>query len=410
MLLLSISGILPAQDTLSISLAQADSVFLSQNLVLLAARYKIDAQKALVQQNKLWNNPQLSTEWNLYNPTKSTYFDVGNKGQKIISIEQIVSLAGKRSKRIDLAKENVKLSELEFYELMRALKTALHSTYYEIYFTSLTLNKYNTQLTFLGNIIDALQLQNEKGNIPLKEVLRLKALFYQLNNERTTIVSNLQDARKELALLLHTQSTIVPAPLESELGKYSMKALDLKTLEEKALNNRPDLKIAENNVRQANLNLSLEKRAPYPDLHIGAVYDQAGSYINNYTGLTLGIDLPVFNRNQGSIKMAKAIEQQYSTLLNQKSFEVQSEVTATYQKLLQVEQEYQKVDVDFDKKFDGLNEGYLINFQRRNITLMEFTDFLEAYNNSIQQINQMKQNRINTYEELNYVIGEELFK
>lgn len=409
-LLLLLPGILPAQDTLRLSLAQADSIFLVQNLNQLAARYKIDAQKAQVQQSKLWNNPQLTTEWNLYNPSKNRYFDAGANGQKIIGIEQVVSIAGKRNKRIALAKENVTLSELEFYEMMRTLKTALHSTYYEIYFTTFTLNKYNTQLGFLGNIIDALQLQHEKGNITLKEVLRLKALYYQLNNERTTIVSNLQDARKELSVMLQLPQVIQPTPLISELNKYNLGQLDLKTLQDKALNNRPDLKMAENNLNQAALNLSLEKRNAYPDLHIGGVYDQAGSYVNNYTGITLGFDLPVLNRNQGNIRMAKAIEKQYTATLQQKASEVQYEVAATYQKLLQVEQEYQKVDVDFDKKFDALNEGYLINFQRRNITLMEFTDFLEAYNNSIQQINQMKENRIKTYEELNYVIGEELFK
>ena len=37
------------------------------------------------------------------------------------------------------------------------------------------------------------------------------------------------------------------------------------------------------------------------------------------------------------------------------------------------------------------------------------TKFIEAYNNSIQQLNNLNEKRIQTYEELNYVIGEELF-
>lgn len=42
--------------------------------------------------------------------------------------------------------------------------------------------------------------------------------------------------------------------------------------------------------------------------------------------------------------------------------------------------------------------------------MIEFTDFFEAYNNSVQQLNKLNEKRIQTYEELNYVIGEELFR
>jgi cobalt-zinc-cadmium efflux system outer membrane protein len=74
-----------------------------------------------------------------------------------------------------------------------------------------------------------------------------------------------------------------------------------------------------------------------------------------------------------------------------------------------IEQEYKKVDVDFSNNFELLNEGFISNFQKRNISMIEFTDFVEAYNNSIQQLNKLKEKRIQAYEELNYVIGEELF-
>jgi cobalt-zinc-cadmium efflux system outer membrane protein len=169
------------------------------------------------------------------------------------------------------------------------------------------------------------------------------------------------------------------------------------------------LKMAENLSQQAQLNYSFQKRSTYPDLHLGAQYDQAGSYINNYTGITFGMDLPVWNRNQGNIKFAKAVSKQYEAELQNKTIAVNNEVQTTYQKLLQVEQEYKKVDVDFGKNFELLNEGFVQNFQKRNISMIEFTDFIEAYNNSIQQLNKLKEKRIQTYEELNYVIGEELF-
>ncbi len=397
------------QDTLALSLQQTDSLFLSNNLPLLAAKYKVDGAHSLEQQARLWDNPTLNTEWNLYNPQKDKFFDVGSTGQKIVGIDQVISIAGKRNKKVALAKANSQYTEYEFQELMRTLKSAVHSSFYTIYFNTLTIQKYNTQLGMLNNIIDALQQQSEKGNIPLKEVLRLKALYYQLNNERTDLISEWLDAQQQLATLLHSNAVIKTLPSPTELAKYSLGNLSIKQLLDKAVVNRPDLKMSENLNEQALLNYSLQKRIGYPDLHLGAVYDQSGSYVNNYSAITFGFDLPVWNRNQGNVKYAKAIAQQYKLELQNKNTAVSNEVMATYQKLLQIEQEYQKVDTDFGKKFELLNQGYIENFQKRNISMIEFTDFIEAYNNSIQQLNNLNERRIQTYEELNYVIGEELF-
>lgn len=409
LILLACSSVAHAQDTLMLSLKQADSIFLSKNLSLLAARYKVDAAKALTKQAKLWDNPTLSTEWNFYNGTKDRFFDVGKNGEKIIALEQVVSIAGKRNKRIALAKNNEKLSELEFFDLLRTLKNELHTSYYQIYFNKQTIEKYNAQLAVLGGLIEALQFQNEKGNIPLKDVMRLKAIYYQLNNERTDLISQQLGATQLVATLLQTTLLVSPQPKPQELSRYKIDQLSLSTIQEKATQNRPDLKISERLQDQAQLNLSLEKRTPYPDLHIGGIYDQSGSYINNYTGITLGFDLPILNRNQGNIGVAKAQLEQYKLELENKTLAVRNEVVATYLKLIQVEQEYRKIDSDFDRKFDELNNGVIANFQKRNLSLIEFTDFLEAYNNSVQQINKLKQNRIEMYEELNYVVGEELF-
>jgi cobalt-zinc-cadmium efflux system outer membrane protein len=397
------------QDTLSFSLQQTDSLFLSNNLLLLAAKYKVDGNKALVQQSKLWDNPTLSTEWNLYNPQKDQFFDVGPTGQKIVGIDQVISIAGKRNKRVALAKANAQFTEYEFYELMRTLKTEVHNNYFAIYFSSLTIKKYNGQLTMLGEIIDALQLQSTKGNIPLKEVMRLKALYYQLNNERSDLISEYLNAQQELATLLHITQPISSVPLPTELDRYNINTLDQKQLVTKAITNRPDLKMVESLRDQAQLNYVLQKRNGYPDLHIGALYDQAGSYVNNYSAITLGMDLPVWNRNQGNRKYAQAVSNQYKAELENKNIAVSNEVLSAYQKLMLIEQEYKKVDVDFSNNFELLNEGFISNFQKRNISMIEFTDFVEAYNNSIQQLNKLKEKRIQAYEELNYVIGEELF-
>jgi cobalt-zinc-cadmium efflux system outer membrane protein len=400
-----------AQDTLFISIQQSDSLFLANNLSLLSQRYQIDANKAMILQAKLWDNPTLNAEFNLYNGTKKQYFDVGKGGEKIVSFDQVITLAGKRNRRVALAKAQARYTELEFYELLRTLKFELRDNFYTVYYNLNTIEKYNEQLSFLSTIISALEDQAQKGNVPLKEVLRLKAEYYQLNSNRTDLVNELQDAQQNLKTLLHTNFFVKPVLDSSSIKKYNLAVTkDRIKLINTALTNRPDLKMSENLVSQSEVNLQLQRRLGVPDLHIGGIYDQAGSYINNYTGVTLGMDLPVFNRNQGNIKYAQSMVKAMKADFENKTTQVNNEVFAAIHKLEQVESEYQLVDTSFGETFRMINDGFINNFRRRNISLIEFIDFFEAYNQSILQLNQLLERRIRTYEELNFLTGEELYK
>ena len=53
-------------DSVQITLADAEHLFLQKNLSLLAQQYNIDISKALVQQAKYWDNPVLNTDQNIY--------------------------------------------------------------------------------------------------------------------------------------------------------------------------------------------------------------------------------------------------------------------------------------------------------------------------------------------------------
>jgi len=185
-----------AQDSLRLSLRQADSLFLQQNLYLLSERYRIDASKAVVLQARLWDNPTLSTEWNAYNPTKKRVLDVAKGGEKIISLEQVLVTAGKRSKQVALAIENSQMTEYEFLDLLRTLKFELRSNFFDIYFLQNTLNRYQRQINTIQSTVTAFEEQYEKNNVSLRELLRLKALLFQLNNDKTRFFFKSQKNKK----------------------------------------------------------------------------------------------------------------------------------------------------------------------------------------------------------------------
>ncbi|HEV7382241.1 MAG TPA: TolC family protein [Dyadobacter sp.] len=397
-----------AQDTLRLSIHQADSLFLKNNLELLAEKYQIEIAKSLEIQDKLWNNPSLSVELSAYNPSRG-FLDIGKNGQKAVSLQQMITRAGKRNKQVALDVESTRKSEFQFYNLIRTLKFDLRQLFFETHFLEQTIARLDKQIATLLTTITAFDKEYSRNNISLKEVVRLKALLFQLTNDRADILFELSENQRDLRTYLNTELPIKAEVSAQDIARYQIRNYDLSTLKDKAIQSRADLKVARSSSKQAELNYTLQKALAKPNLQLGAVYDQASNYNNNYFGVSATMDLPVFNRNQGNIRAAKSNISYFKTAEQAKENSINNEVDAALQKVNIAETAYQSVENRFTEQFELLNKGIYDNFQKQNITLLEFIDFIETYNESTREFNRLQADRIKVYEELNFVVGEELF-
>ena len=409
LVILLISKLAGAQDTLTLTLRQADSLFLQRNLLALAGRFQIEAAQAQVIQVGLFDNPTVTFEVSAYNSEAKRVLDVGGQGQKFLSIQQLIYTAGKRNKRVALAQEASRLTEFEFRDLLRGLRFELHSRFYDIYFQSNTVRRYDQQIATLQTTVTAFEREYERNNVSLRELLRLRSLLFQLSNDRVEIRRQLADERQILRTLLSTNQPIRPLANEAELDRYRLPTLSVDSLREIALRNRSDVRVAESLTHQAELNYNLQKALAKPDLRVGGSYDQAASYVPNYVGLSIAADIPVFNRNQGAIRAARSQISYQQQLERQKTVQITNEIIATLQKVRDVEQLYQSVGGRFTEEFELLNRGLIDNFQKRNISLLEFIDLFETYNENVRELNRLKADRVGAYEELDYVTGTTLF-
>ncbi|KAA0991633.1 TolC family protein [Dyadobacter aurulentus] len=407
-LFIFLANSLHAQDTLNLSIRQADSLFLQNNLSLLAEKYQIDIAKSIEVQDKLWNNPTFGVEISAYNPSRGA-FDVGRNGQKAFTISQMITRAGKRNKQVALDVESTRKSEYQFFDLVRTLKFELREIFFESYYLKQTVALYDNQINTLTSTVTAFQKEYERKNISLKEVVRLKALLFQLSNNRADILFELQENQRDLRTLLSIDQPVKSVVDSSDILRYQLDRYTPAALQEKALQSRADLKVAQSQTKEAELNYTLQKALAVPDIEVGAIYDQASNYVNNYFGVNASISLPFFNRNQGNIRAAKSSIGYYKTAENARQNSITNEVNAAIQKVSVADKAYQSVESQFSDQFQLLSTGIYDNFQKRNITLLEFIDFIETYNESIKEYNRLQADRIKVYEELNYVVGEELF-
>jgi cobalt-zinc-cadmium efflux system outer membrane protein len=398
-----------AQDSLRLNRRQTDSLFLKNNLLLLAGRFRIEAGQAQIIQASLYDNPTASIEISAYNTQQHRVLDAGRQGQKIISVQQLLYTAGKRNKRIALAQESARLNDYEFADLLRSLRFELRSRFFDLYFQQETLARYDRQITTLQGTVTAFEQQYDKNNVSLREPLRLKALLFQHNNDRLEIRLRQAENQQFLRTLLSIDQPVSPLVDEAQLQRYRLPNLPVDSLREQALRHRSDVLANQSLTRQSELNYNLQKALAVPDLRVGGTYDQAGSYVPNYLGVSVSMDLPFLNRNQGAIKAARSQIGYQKQIQNQKAVQVSNEVIAALQKVQEVERTVQSVESRFSEQFELLNQGLFANFQKRNISLLEFIDLIETYNESTKELNRLKADRISAYEELNYVVGEELF-
>ncbi|MFB6456033.1 TolC family protein [Chitinophaga sp. Hz27] len=394
-----------------VTLQAVEDSFLVRNYALLAQRYQIDASKALIRQAKIWSNPNFSTVLGFGSTNHIKPFDVGTNGETQYNLDQLIQLAGKRNKGIQLAGTAARMNEATFDELVRTLKLQLRENFYNIYYQQQTAIVLKEQLGNLQKIVDAYVEADKKGSVAHADLVRLQALQVGLENDYADLKQQELESQKNLQQLLHSQEFYEARLQTTDLAHYSLDHIQLPQLLDSAAQNRPDVRVAALEYQTAELNYRLQKSMAVPDLHVGATYDKAGSYVNNFIGLTLGIDLPLWNRNQGNIRAAQyqvsSVEQQFK----QQQSVAQTEVLNAYQRIVQLEKRYKGFDLhQFQGEFDTLINEVAKNFRKGNISLLQFIDYFNSYSDNAKNINRFLSNRINAYEELNYATGQELFK
>ena len=399
-----------AQDTIRITLSEAEKQFIEKNLLLLAEKYNIDIAKAELIQAKLYSNPTISYGGGLYNSEQRKVIDISNKtGQYEIGVQQLVRLAGKRNKEIKLAKTGAVLSENRFFDLLRTLRFSLRSNFYDAYFLQNSIKAYQTQISSLENLNSAYQDLQTKGIVTLKDAVRIKSLLYSLKAEKTSLQNQLNDLQAELQLLLQNNHAYFLPQANVENVTSLLSQTTLLSLVDTAYNNRHDLKLSENTVAFNMQNLELQKALAFPDLTLGIGFDRRGGYVDNIALFSISMDLPFFNRNQGNIKAAKIGIDQSKVVFQQQKLSIENEVQRAYVKVLNTDKMLESIDPKFNIEFEKLLQGITENFKNKNISLIEFTDFNESYKDNILQINQLQNERMQAIEALNFSVGKTLF-
>jgi outer membrane protein, heavy metal efflux system len=285
----------------SITISDAVSIFLQQNLQLMAARYDIDTVDAEKLTARLRPNPQLSVGFSALPLDFSG--PIVKEQTYSYGISQTFELGGKRRKRIDAANANSDLAQGQFQMVVWQLTNDLKKKFYTVLLNeSLLKLAQENQNTFAETIKHTTELYQlgEISGLDLKrlEVEKLKFDTDVANSERDYEVA-VRDLRVTLGGDYRAMDIEVAGMLDYQPYDFS-----LAELRDKALAARPDLKAAQLSEHAADASIRLQNAQRIPDVTLGAGVDQVPAGTSTYT-FGVGITLPVSDRNQG--ERAKAL-------------------------------------------------------------------------------------------------------
>ena len=195
------------QDTV-LTLQQAKAILLKKNFFLLAAYYEIGEAEARLIQARLWYNPTATWSQEAYNRAENAYLRARNQYEAQVS--QAISIAGKHTNTVKLARINVELNRMQFQDIIRSLLFEMEKVYNDMAALDQKQKLYGEVLNSYQRLIAASEKELQVGSISVTEDLRIKSEYIAVKRQALDNANQREQSFSQLRTLLQfPQDTLV---------------------------------------------------------------------------------------------------------------------------------------------------------------------------------------------------------
>jgi len=328
-LLCALGSLAFAQSTgpASITLDEAIQMALQHNHNMLAARTTIQQSEAEETTANLRPNPTLFADWeylplgspskqnpNLY-PGVSTSDYLKNNTEADIGLSYLIERGKKRQHRLQAAQDITAQTRSIVADNERGLSFNTASLFVNVQLAESALELADKDLKSFQKTVDLGELRYNKGAISEDDYLKIKLQLLQFETDYQQAELAKVQALSDLRQLLGYESISADYDVAGPFDYQPLKG-NLEDFQLKALQNRPDLRAAEQGVTAAKSQFELQRAIGKQDVTVQGNYSHVnGINAANFLG---SIPLPIFNRNQGEIArtriaITQAQEQQKGT-------------------------------------------------------------------------------------------------
>jgi cobalt-zinc-cadmium efflux system outer membrane protein len=292
-----------AQNRAAVTVSLDDAIQMAQqhNHNLLAARTTIQQNEAEETTANLRPNPVILSDWQflpIFQPSQFSADYLDNVAQFDLGISYLFERGKKRQHRLQAARDLTAQTRSLVADNERSLAFSVATLFINVELAESTLELAMQDLKSFQNTVDIGEARYKAGDIGEGDLLKIKLQMLQFQTD----VSAAQLARvqglSDLRQLLGYESI---APDYDVAGAFDYQPVhgNVDDFQARALQNRPDLRAAQQGVAAANSQHALQQAIGKRDITGEINYTHLG-YLNDVS-LFGQMQLPIFDRNQGEI-------------------------------------------------------------------------------------------------------------
>jgi cobalt-zinc-cadmium efflux system outer membrane protein len=400
------------EDTIPLSIPDAEQRFVSKNLTLLLNKYNVDIAHAGYLQAKLWYNPNLTYGQTLYNEESKKFFDnqypAYGEVDHTFQLQQLITIAGRHSATAKLAKVGIDQAKYQLADVLRSLKYQMYTDISDLYSNQQQIAMYQSEEAKISHLIDVTQQLYKLGNASGNDLIRLQAQLQDVVAQEVTSQQAVNSDEKDLkTLLVYPEKTYLVA---KELNLNPATIPTYQAMMDSAEKSRPDLMLATAGVTYQDKNLTLQHATAVPDLSLGISNIGAGSVLPDYWGVSASMDLPVFNHNQWNVATAKYQKSQAQLNDSIVLQTVKNEVTSAYTGFYTVNKQLHQIDADYEKNLDEMMDNAVKNYDKRYINLLDLLSQISTYIDGKNNLINLHVHYFNAVHYMNFTTGIDIIK
>jgi len=239
----------------------------------------------------------------------------------------------KRHLRLETAKDATYVAQSQHEDLERNLIFALRSAFVQTLQAKAVLKLAHDDLEYYDKIIDISRNRYRAGDIAEVDFDRIELLRVQYESELQTALVSLRTQKIQLLQLIDDRTPVDQFDVDGPFD-FSEDLKQLDQLHQTALDSRPDLRAAIQNIEESKAAHKLAEANGSTDPTLSGWYTHNPSFNNpddlNTLGLSVNIPLRIFDRNQGEKKRTLIDIDKSQQLTDASRAQVFSDVDSAY--------------------------------------------------------------------------------
>ncbi|HHN78410.1 MAG TPA: TolC family protein [Phycisphaerales bacterium] len=312
----------PLEGLRSLSVDDAIRVAINNAPSLRRAGYRVDLAAGRVTQAGLYPNPTIAFDG------EGLGGAAGSGGETVYRVEQEILLGGKLDKARRVAEADRLSAQAGFVAEEFAIASRVTRAYYAAVAARERLKNRRELLDLADRLLEAATAQVDAGAATEPDRLRAEIVQEQARIDHESARLAYEASRRALSAAMGLDEPI-DLPLSSRAQRLPVLA-DQGTILEAALEDNTRITLAQLAIDRAQKAHVLARAEAVPDLVVSA--GPRYSDIENETTLDVGvgIEVPLFDRNQGNIRAALAERLSSAAALREVQLELISEVSRAY--------------------------------------------------------------------------------